>query len=86
MSASALPRREFLRALGRWLAGVVAAFGTAILLPRTRPAACSAGPACAGCPELPGCASCGQTEAEAMENIKEAIALYLEPSEENRCP
>jgi predicted RNase H-like HicB family nuclease len=33
------------------------------------------------CPELPGCASCGQTEAEAMENIKEAIALYLEPSE-----
>ena len=56
MSASALPRREFLRALGRWLAGGVAAFGTAILLPRTRSAACSAGPACAGCPELPGCA------------------------------
>lgn len=33
------------------------------------------------CPELPGCASCGDTEAEAMENIKEAIALYLEPDQ-----
>jgi predicted RNase H-like HicB family nuclease len=33
------------------------------------------------CPELPGCASCGQTEQEAIENIKEAIALYLEPTE-----
>lgn len=32
------------------------------------------------CPELPGCTSAGETEAEAMENIKEAIALYLEPS------
>ena len=31
------------------------------------------------CPELPGCTSCGDTEPEAMENIKEAIALYLEP-------
>lgn len=31
------------------------------------------------CPELPGCASCGNTEHEAMENIKEAIHLYLEP-------
>ncbi|MBB6481237.1 type II toxin-antitoxin system HicB family antitoxin [Spirochaeta isovalerica] len=31
------------------------------------------------CPELPGCTSCGDTEAEAMENVKEAIALYLEP-------
>ncbi len=31
------------------------------------------------CPELPGCASCGETEHEAMENIKEAIRLYLEP-------
>jgi predicted RNase H-like HicB family nuclease len=28
-------------------------------------------------PELPGCASAGQTEEEAMENIREAIALYL---------
>lgn len=33
------------------------------------------------CPELPGCASCGETEDEASENIREAIALYLEPSE-----
>ncbi len=32
------------------------------------------------CPELPGCASAGDTEAEALKNIKEAIALYLEPS------
>ncbi len=33
------------------------------------------------CPELPGCASCGRTEEEALDNIKEAIALYLEPTE-----
>ena len=31
------------------------------------------------CPELPGCASAGETEEEALENIREAIALYLEP-------
>ncbi len=31
------------------------------------------------CPELPGCASVGDTEDEAVENIKEAIELYLEP-------
>ena len=31
------------------------------------------------CPELPGCASAGVTEEEAMENIREAIALYLQP-------
>jgi predicted RNase H-like HicB family nuclease len=31
------------------------------------------------CPELPGCVSAGETEAEALENIREAIALYLEP-------
>ncbi len=31
------------------------------------------------CPELPGCASAGGSEDEALENIKEAIALYLEP-------
>ena len=30
------------------------------------------------CPELPGCASAGKTEEEALENIREAIALYLE--------
>ena len=31
------------------------------------------------CPELPGCVSVGETEAEALENIREAIELYLEP-------
>lgn len=29
------------------------------------------------CPELPGCASVGDTETEAMANIKQAIDLYL---------
>jgi predicted RNase H-like HicB family nuclease len=32
-------------------------------------------------PGLPGCASAGDTEAEALENIKEAIALWFEPTE-----
>lgn len=32
------------------------------------------------CPELPGCASCGDTKDEALANIKEAIALHLEPT------
>ncbi len=31
------------------------------------------------CPELPGCASAGDTEEEAIANIREAIELYLEP-------
>lgn len=31
------------------------------------------------CPELPGCVSAGATEAEALDNIKQAIELYLEP-------
>jgi len=31
------------------------------------------------CPELPGCCSAGNTEAEALENAKEAISLYFEP-------
>ena len=30
------------------------------------------------CPDLPGCASAGETEQEALENIKGAITLYLE--------
>jgi len=30
------------------------------------------------CPELPGCVSAGETEEEALDNIREAIALYLE--------
>ena len=29
------------------------------------------------CPGLPGCASQGDTEAEALENIKDAIREYL---------
>lgn len=33
----------------------------------------------AWCPELKGCATAGTTRDEATENIKEAIALYLEP-------
>ena len=31
------------------------------------------------CPELPGCVSAGETEDEALANIREAIALYLQP-------
>ncbi|NJN86580.1 MAG: type II toxin-antitoxin system HicB family antitoxin [Leptolyngbyaceae cyanobacterium SL_7_1] len=30
------------------------------------------------CPELPGCVSAGETETEALENIREAIELYLD--------
>jgi len=33
------------------------------------------------CPELPGCTSAGSSEDEALENIRVAIELYLEPSE-----
>lgn len=32
-------------------------------------------------PSLPGCISQGQTREQAVENIKEAIALYLESLE-----
>jgi predicted RNase H-like HicB family nuclease len=32
------------------------------------------------CPELPGCSSAGETEEEALQNIQEAISLYLESS------
>lgn len=31
------------------------------------------------CPELPGCTSAGTTEDEALQNIREAIVLYLQP-------
>ena len=31
------------------------------------------------CPELPGCTSVCETQEEALENIKEAIQLYLQP-------
>ncbi|GAB4374856.1 MAG: hypothetical protein Kow00121_19830 [Elainellaceae cyanobacterium] len=33
----------------------------------------------AWCPELPGCTSAGETQEEALENIREAIELYLDP-------
>ncbi len=33
-------------------------------------------------PSLPGCISEGDTREEALENIQEAIALYLEPVED----
>ncbi|PZV17949.1 MAG: hypothetical protein DCF22_02800 [Leptolyngbya sp.] len=32
------------------------------------------------CPELPGCTSAGETEDEALRNIQDAIALYIEPT------
>ncbi|MEQ1933967.1 MAG: type II toxin-antitoxin system HicB family antitoxin [Fimbriimonadaceae bacterium] len=34
----------------------------------------------AWCPELPGCVSAGSTQEEAERNVKEAIALYLQPT------
>jgi predicted RNase H-like HicB family nuclease len=33
-------------------------------------------------PGLPGCASQGETREEALENIKEAIRLYLETAQD----
>ena len=35
------------------------------------------------CPSLPGCHSQGATHAEALENIREAIALWIEVAEED---
>lgn len=34
-------------------------------------------------PELPGCISDGDTKADALSNIKDAIRLYLAPSKTN---
>jgi predicted RNase H-like HicB family nuclease len=34
-------------------------------------------------PSLPGCISEGETEEEALQNIREAIELYLEPVEDD---
>ena len=38
------------------------------------------------CPAIPGCVSQGQTRDEAMENIKEAVALCLEVRVERGMP
>lgn len=40
----------------------------------------------AECPSLPGCISQGQTREEAIENIREAIALYIEALEADNLP
>jgi predicted RNase H-like HicB family nuclease len=40
----------------------------------------------ATCPSLPGCISQGETEEEALENIKEAITLHLECLSEDGLP
>ena len=37
-------------------------------------------------PALPGCISEGDTEQEALDNIREAIELYLEDTEAERMP
>ncbi len=37
-------------------------------------------------PSLPGCISQGDTREEALENIREAIELYLEPVEDDMRP
>ncbi|MCZ6701248.1 MAG: type II toxin-antitoxin system HicB family antitoxin [bacterium] len=34
-------------------------------------------------PSLPGCISQGETEEEALRNIREAIELYLEPAKDD---
>jgi len=38
----------------------------------------------AECPALPGCVSQGRTEAEAIDNIREAMELWLETELEKR--
>ena len=38
------------------------------------------------CPSIPGCVSQGNTKEEALENIKEAIALCLEVRAEQGLP
>lgn len=40
----------------------------------------------AECPSLPGCISQGKTRAEAIENIREAISLYIEALEADGLP
>ena len=38
------------------------------------------------CPSLPGCISQGKTKEQALENIKEAIELYIEVLKEDKLP
>lgn len=40
----------------------------------------------AGCPSIPGCVSQGDTKDDAVENLKEAIQLYLEVCAEEATP
>lgn len=40
----------------------------------------------AECPSLPGCLSQGTSRESAIENIREAIALYVETLEEEHLP
>ncbi len=40
----------------------------------------------AECPSLPGCISQGASREEAIENIREAIALYIEALEADHLP
>ena len=40
----------------------------------------------AECPSIPGCVSQGKTKAEALKNIKEAVALCLEVRAERGLP
>lgn len=40
----------------------------------------------AECPDLPGCISQGKTRAEAIENIREAIEVYIEALEADGLP
>jgi len=40
----------------------------------------------AECPSLPGCVSQGRTKDEALANIREAVALYIETLREDNLP
>jgi predicted RNase H-like HicB family nuclease len=40
----------------------------------------------AECPSLPGCISQGETREEAINNVKEAINVYIETLEEDYLP
>jgi predicted RNase H-like HicB family nuclease len=40
----------------------------------------------AECPSLPGCISQGKTKEKAIENIREAIIVYIEALQEDNLP